>query len=136
MRLVIDANALFSALIKDSTSAELLVSDELELYAPTFIFDELSKYRDVLLRKSQKSPEKFERVLEVFKGRIKMVEEIELSAFMDHAKRISPDTKDVFYFSAALFLNAAIWSNDKALKNQEVIEVYNTEELLKEISRP
>lgn len=42
MRLVLDANILFAALIKDSLTAELIIKDELQLYAPEFLLDEFA----------------------------------------------------------------------------------------------
>ena len=51
MKLVVDANILFASLIKDSLTAELLVSDKLNLYAPEFLFDEFIKYKQLYMRK-------------------------------------------------------------------------------------
>jgi len=42
VRLVLDANILFAALIKDSLTAELIIKDELQLYAPEFLLDEFA----------------------------------------------------------------------------------------------
>jgi len=39
MRLVIDANVLFAALIKDSSTAQLLINDKLQFFAPEFLFE-------------------------------------------------------------------------------------------------
>jgi predicted nucleic acid-binding protein len=133
MRLVIDANVLFSALIKDSISANLIVSDGLELFAPFFIFDELEKYRSLLLKKANKKPGRFDDALGVFKRRINIIGETQLLAFMDIAGKISPDSKDTYYFAAAVLMAAPIWSNDKALKKQDRVQVYNTKELMDEL---
>ena len=46
------------------------------------------------------------------------------------AKEISPDPDDVPYLALALKLGCAIWSNDKELKKQSVVKVYNTQEIL------
>jgi predicted nucleic acid-binding protein len=43
MNLVIDANILFAALIKDNLTRQLLVSENIRLYAPEFIFNEVQK---------------------------------------------------------------------------------------------
>lgn len=43
MKLVIDANILFAALFKDSLTAELILSDELQLIAPEFLLEEFAK---------------------------------------------------------------------------------------------
>jgi len=40
MEMVVDANVLFSALIKEGTTRELLLSNEFVLYAPEFLLDE------------------------------------------------------------------------------------------------
>ena len=50
------------------------------------------------------------------------------------AKEISPDSNDVLYFSLALKLNCAIWSNDKKLKQQNKIKIYSTEDLIEEFN--
>jgi len=50
MRLIVDANILFAALIKDSSTAQLLVNVELKFYAPEFLFEEFAKYEDYLLK--------------------------------------------------------------------------------------
>ena len=50
MKLVVDANVLFAALIKKSSTAELLISDKLQFFAPEFLFAEFSKYEELILR--------------------------------------------------------------------------------------
>jgi predicted nucleic acid-binding protein len=50
---------------------------------------------------------------------------------MPKARRISPDPDDVQYFALALKLDASIWSNDKNLKNQNIVKVFSTDELVK-----
>jgi predicted nucleic acid-binding protein len=45
MKFVADANVLFSAATRDSKAAELLLRDDLSLYAPEYLFDEFEKYR-------------------------------------------------------------------------------------------
>ncbi|MBU4341532.1 MAG: hypothetical protein KJ928_02900 [Candidatus Altiarchaeota archaeon] len=54
----------------------------------------------------------------------------EYEEFISRAKSISPDRDDIDIFALALSLNCAIWSNDKALKKQDVVKVYSTEEIL------
>jgi len=50
MDLVIDANILFSVLIKKGKTEELLFKDTLHLFAPEFFFDEFEKYRKLIKR--------------------------------------------------------------------------------------
>ena len=42
MEVVIDANILFSILIKTGKAEEILFDDDLTVYAPEFIFEEFS----------------------------------------------------------------------------------------------
>jgi len=52
LKLVVDANILFAALIKESFTAELLLSDKLNFFAPEFLFDEFGKYENYILEKT------------------------------------------------------------------------------------
>ena len=50
--LVIDANILVSALLKDSTTRKLLLSEKTpKLFAPAFILEELQKHSDEFAKK-------------------------------------------------------------------------------------
>ncbi|MBU3906952.1 MAG: hypothetical protein KKA64_01745 [Nanoarchaeota archaeon] len=45
MKLVLDANVLFSALIKDDVTAKLFLDLSFHLYAPEFILEEFEKHK-------------------------------------------------------------------------------------------
>lgn len=130
MRLVIDANVLFSALIKDSFTARLIFEESLELYSASFVVDEFMKYEDLLLRKTHRTREEFITVLHQLHEIISVVREEGYSAFMERAIEISPDERDASYFALALRLGCGIWSNDKKLQEQDVVDVYTTSELM------
>ncbi len=49
MEVVIDANILFSCLIKDSVTAKLMCKENIKLYAPSFLIEEFIKYDQSLL---------------------------------------------------------------------------------------
>ena len=132
MKLIVDANVLFSALIKKGLTAELLVSDKLQLLAPEFLFTEFAKYKDLILRKTHRNEEEFNQLLEILKEQISIIPKKEITAFMDEVEKISPDPKDTVYLACAIALKSNIWSNDKKLKqNQAKVTVFSTEELLK-----
>lgn len=131
MILVIDANVLFSALIKNSITTELLFEEDLMLYTPEFIMDEFLKYEDLILNKTKRTKEKFVEIMHMLKETITVVPKEEYSKFMSEAEAISPDEKDVAYIALALKLNCGIWSNDKKLKEQDKVKVYSTSEVMK-----
>ena len=131
MKLVVDANILFAALIKEGSTAELLISDKLQLFAPEFLFTEFTKYKELILKKTHRSHEEFNQLLDILKEQIIIVPKKQIRAFIDKTEKISPDPKDTVYLALALALKSNIWSNDKRLKQgQEKITVFSTEELI------
>ncbi len=134
MDLVIDANVLFSALIKDSFSYALLFNEKFHLFTPEYIFTELEKHKEEIFKKTERTEEEFFRLIETIKRRIVIVPLEELVPYVEEAEKLTPDHDDMAYFALALRLNCAIWSNDKKLKDQNKIKIYHTYELTK-ISR-
>jgi predicted nucleic acid-binding protein len=131
MNLIIDANILFSILIKGGKTEELLFQEYLYAYAPEFLLDEFQKYERIILEKTSRNHEEFKELVNTLKKRITMIPNEEIEPFLKEARKISPDKKDVKYFAAALKLNCAIWSNDKPLKNQGMIRIYSTKDLIR-----
>lgn len=132
MRLVIDFNSIFSSFRKFSSTRRLLFSSSLELYSPGFALKELSKHRKVVMSKAKISIGEFGLLERVIAWRIKFIPVTEFKEFLQEAKSICPDPDDTEYFALALKLGCAIWSNDKALKNQSKVKVISTSELVKE----
>ena len=131
MKLVVDANILFAALIKEGSTAELLISDKIHLFAPEFLFEEFSKYKELILKKTHRSNEEFNQFLDILKNQITIVPKKEITPFIDKAEKISPDPKDTIYLALALALKSNVWSNDKKLKEgQNKVNVLSTEELI------
>jgi predicted nucleic acid-binding protein len=130
MILVVDANILFSALIKNSLTAELIFNEDITLYTCEFILEEFFKYEDVIQKKTRRTKEEFIQIMHQLKEVISVVPKEEYLSFMNEAEKISPDIKDTLYFALALKLNCAIWSNDKQLKKQDKIKVYSTSEIM------
>ena len=125
MLLIVDANVVFSALIRESVTLRLFEFNSIfkifELVAPEFIWEEIKKHKKDIIRKSKLSEEELERVLEFVRSEIKPVPEEHFSEFLEEAKRISPE-EDFPYVALALKLKslgleAKIWSNDKELKS-------------------
>jgi predicted nucleic acid-binding protein len=130
MDLVVDANILFAGMIKDNLTAELLFNERLHLFAPEFLFMEFKKYEDLILKKTARSKEDFDRVISLLKRRIDIYPFEDFKEYLDQGVEVSPDENDSQYFALALCLGASIWSNDKDLKNQEMVKVYSTSELI------
>jgi predicted nucleic acid-binding protein len=129
MRLVIDANILFSALMKNSLTAELIFKEDIHLSTPEFIITEFFKYEDLILKKTHRTKEEYIQIMHMLKSIITIVPKEEYSKFIEESEKFSPDPKDVLYLALALKLKCAVWSNDKKLKAQDKVKIYSTEDL-------
>jgi len=130
MLLVMDANVLFSALIKMSKTLDLFLDSKLNLVSPDFIFDEFIKHKDEISRKSGLGYNHLLAIIVLLSEKVSFVSVEEYKKFLIEAIEISPDENDIDYFALALKLNCGIWSNDKKLKEQNRVKVYSTEELI------
>ncbi len=133
MELVVDANVLFSALMRDSHTRHFLLFGGNALYTPEFVFEEIMKHSDEVSRKTFLSTEEISSLLRdiVSLANIKIIPLFEYEEHIKAAKKICPDPDDIHYFALALKLNCVIWSNDKKLKEQNKINVYASHELMK-----
>jgi len=135
--LVIDANIVFSALIKDdSLTGKIIFSDRFSLFFPEDGLIELNKYESYILKKRSNYKQKlsYDYLLSCI---FEVVEVVPSKYYEDKIKEAyeimkNIDEKDTPYVSLALKLNCPIWSNDTDLKKQNKIKVYNTKELLEE----
>lgn len=129
MNLVIDANILFSILIKQGKTIEILLNPLLNLYAPVFIFDEVAKHKDEILEKTGRTENELIELMSDILSIVKFIARENIEESLPEAEAISPDKDDSTYFALALKFNCAIWSNDKRLKSQNKIKVYSTNDL-------
>jgi len=126
--LIADTNVIF-LFSKNPDFVELverLRKSGVKLITPQFCLDELvnTKVKSDLMKYAGFSEDGFE----FFAGEVKkvfiVVPKFLYDDFMEEAKRISPDKKDVPLFALSLaFGKAPIWSREPRLKRQKSIEV-------------
>jgi predicted nucleic acid-binding protein len=133
VRVVIDANVIFAAIIKDSHTRRLLLNQNLSFLAPEYLLDELFKHKTEIEKKSGLSSNQVESILQGFLEIIEIVESTKFKQFMKKAIEISPDPEDSPYLALCLYENIPLWSNDARIKKQKEIPVYSTPELTKKI---
>ena len=129
MRLVCNANVLFAAILKNGTTRKLLVDPKLELLAPDFIRFELEKYHSLLCSRGASDDP-----IQLLFSRLTCVK-VESDA-LEQALLFSPDLDDASYLALCLQTNLPLWSNDRRLKEQPIVQVYNTKELYGLLSEP
>lgn len=59
----------------------------------------------------------------------------EYVAFLKQAGDISPDPNDIDFFALCMKLNLPLWSNDSALKKQNNVAVFSTQDLFDQFFR-
>jgi len=133
LELVVDANVLFSFFKVRSPTRKLVIASGFKLYAPEFALTELESYCREVSAKAKMSLGAFELFKTVMKWFVTFITDEEYKGSLQEAKSLTPDPKDVAYFALALKFNCPIWSNDKALKEQSVVKVFSTSELINEL---
>ena len=132
MKIVIDSNILFSALIKDSITRRIILDYENQFLFPSYIFEEMEIHKTELLTKSKMKEKDFEELLSLLLRKVIIIPNEILLHYKKEAyqiiKDIDPD--DVTFIACALAFNdSVIWSDDKKLKQQSKIRIKNTNEM-------
>ena len=98
--------------------------------APEFIKSEFDGHKDDCLFKSKLSEHEFEMRQAEVENAIKFFKLSEYGGFLELAANSLPDPDDADFLALSLFLKAPIWSNDPHLKQQSLVEVFTTGELI------
>ncbi len=133
MRLVVDANILFSSLIKDSTTRRIIMLDDINLYTPEYVFIELEKHIDSIQKKSKLNRKSIELLLEIIMTNINVIPIDEYKKYIPEAFKIMKDIdeNDTAFLAVALSLKVdGIWSNDPDFSKQDKIKTYTTKDLV------
>ena len=133
MNIVIDSNVLFSALIKDSTTRKLILEYGSFFLFPSFIFEEMEKHKEFLLKKSGMNKQDFDALLGLILKKVMIVPNEILANYHKEALEIAKDVDindSIFVACALAYPNSVIWSNERKLKKLDKVKVLSTEELL------
>jgi predicted nucleic acid-binding protein len=132
LKIVLDSNILFSALIKDSVTRRIILEYNGLFLFPSYIFEEMNKHKEELLKKSGLEPAAFHQLLGLVLQKVVIVPTETLLRYRTEAydlvKDIDPD--DTLFIACALaYSGSVIWSEDKELKKQGRIHIITTTEM-------
>ncbi len=130
MELVIDTNIIVAAIMKNSLTRNLVLSDSFTLWSPQRSKFEVLKYSDEYLKRSGLTQPEFDIVVGLVFSAVNIIPLRKYSVFEKQATLFCPDPFDLSFFAVALFKRCPIWSNEHKLKAQKIIPVYNTVEVL------
>ena len=132
MLLVVDSNAVFSALIRKGKPFEVFEANKIfkvfEFVAPEFLFSEIGKRMDKLLSQSKLTKDELSEIFSFIKKEINFISFSEFSDKMQEAVKLN--FKDSPYLALALKLNCSILSWDKKLKEQTKVNILSPSEAL------
>ncbi len=133
LKLIIDANIILSALIRDSTTRKIIIGSAIEFYVPDYLIEEIEKYISLVSKKNSLSEKENKIILDILCNYISIVGiefyEENLNEALEIMNKI--DIKDTPYVALALsFDNDGIWSEDKGFLKQNKIKVWRTQEIM------
>ena len=132
MKVVVDANILFSALLKEGLTRRIWFHPDVQLCAPTHLIREFMKHRQTLRNRYSGSDEGFEKRVSLLLSHIKLIDDAGLKPYLPAASVLSQDAKDWLYLACALSVDATIWSHDKDFGAQSRVRIVSTEQLAEE----
>ncbi|MFQ5627499.1 MAG: PIN domain-containing protein [bacterium] len=136
MKIVLDSNILFSSLISGK-ELYLDIFRVLGIYVPDFIFAEISKYEEIIIKKTKKGNDFRFFVRELF-TEITVIPKFAISK--EHYKEAlslcqDVDPKDTAYLALSIELDIPLWTNDKiliqGLAKKGYTKILTTEEIFK-----
>lgn len=131
MELVIDATVVFTGLIGKGVTKELIFAEFVELYCPEPLFKEVEEHKSKIKFLSKLSSNDLELLLDKLKTRIKPFPRSKYKEFLIQANSLVSDKDDTEYLALSLALNkCSIWSNDPHFKQQSIVRVFTTKELV------
>ncbi len=136
MRLIVDSNRIISALIKKGVSRKILSSKNIEFYTVDFVMQEINKYKDTIIKKSNMSIEEVDTLFSLVMENIDIVPDEDVRLKMGESLEIMKDIdeKDAPFIAAALATpNDGIWSHDKHFEKQNKVKRWLAKDLLKHV---
>ena len=116
MEVILDSNVLFRTLISQGEIVPLLFDEELKLFAPEKLKEELLNNKEEILAKSQLSEKEFQDLVDLLFSKIIFVPLKEYKEYLPKAKMIlGKHEKDEDFIALCLFKKAKLWTYEKLL---------------------
>jgi predicted nucleic acid-binding protein len=123
---------MFSFFWKNSVTRRMLMDQGLDLFAPEFALEEINKYKNEILQKTNLTEQEFISLRKELAIAICFISVEEYKQFFKQAIVASPDENDIDFFALALKMDCSLWSNDKNLKQQDKVKILNTKQVLEQ----
>ena len=134
MEFAVDTNILLTFFWQDSFTKGILLDQDFEFFAPEYALEEINRNKKEVIRKTKISQGKFEELKTDLAICVEFIPLKEYAKFLEKAMVI-PNKEDVDFIALALKFNLPLWSNDKGMKEQSLVKIYSTDELLRKINK-
>jgi predicted nucleic acid-binding protein len=138
MKLIVDANVVFSALLMQGKPLRVFEDNSLlnkyELISPEYLFVEIDEEMSRILTYTKYSREEFDKVFRFIKESIELMPFESFRDKLKEAAKIAPHKEDIPYVALSLKLNCGILSGDKPLKERLPDKVMTPAEALERMT--
>lgn len=132
MKIIIDSNRAIAALIKDSTTRKILLDSFFEFFAPEHIQNEIKKYREDIIQKTDITQEELEILLSLIFEYITIVPQTEYNQLVEELKTEIKDPDDVPYLAVYLLINAeGLWTHDPHFQVEKKFKIFTNIDMLR-----
>jgi len=129
MKVIVDTNIIFSALLKkNSFFGELLLRDSVDYVIPKFAYIELFKYKKKIAKLSRLSEDELLEVLYRLLKNIDIFDEemITTNTLREAYELVKDvDEKDMIFTALAIEVDGYLWTADERLKNGLIRKGFN-----------
>ena len=132
LKLIVDTNIIIKALIKDSKVRAILLNPNNLFCLPEYAIEEVMEHMPLLIEKTGLPEEQIKLALNTLQTNIQIIPSEKVLEKWDEAKEIieSVDEGDIPFIAASLTITCdGIWSDDKDLKRQRKVKVWNTRDI-------
>ena len=130
--IVVDANVVFAAFLRDGATREIILDRELDLRSPPWLWEEIAARYPWLLERTRLTRPALDELLRQVRDRIADIPEAAIQAKREEALKRVPRAgrKDAPYVAAVLAVDGVLWTHDARLAKEADVETVTTAQLL------
>lgn len=132
MKILVDTNRIIAALLKDSTTRNILYDKNFEFVTPDYTVSEIREHKDELKARTNLTDDEFEILLALIFEHIQIIPESDYKDFINECKNDISDIDDVPILAAAIASRSdGIWAHDPHFKEQKRVKVFTNIDMLR-----
>lgn len=133
LHVVVDTNIFVASFLRKGDTRKILFSKEFQLFSPDRLNFEVLAHKEEFKQKAGLNELEFHQALEIELENLQIVPFKEYGFLKQKALLICPKSHDEDwpFIALSMKLNCPLWSNDKALKKQNTVQVLSTDDLMK-----